>query len=617
MGSCPRPIELLAPARNADIAIEAIRHGADAVYIGASSHGARSAATNSVADIARIIETAHCFRARVYVTLNTIIYDHELAQVETLIHELYRADVDALIVQDMALLRLDIPPIALHASTQCDIRTPDKARFLADVGFEQLVLPREMTLREMQAIHEAVPETTLEAFCHGALCVSYSGDCQAGMATQRRSANRGECPQICRHKFDLIDSSGTRLIEGRHLLSLRDLNRSPHIPDMLQAGISSFKIEGRLKDAAYVKNTVAAYRKAIDRAIELQPDLYVRASQGAVTTSFTPSLCESFNRGFTSYFTTSPRPDEKMASFLTPKWVGTEVGRVTACSPRGIEARLNTKIANGDGLGYFDRSGKFCGFRVNRAADNTLYPASPQHIIPGTVLYRNHNKAREDALAGNTSSRCIPVDLTLRTTPSGIAIDASTTFGPAVTATLESPTEKALKPQTDTHLKILSKMGDTIFTPGSITVLAEQTFIPASQLTALRRESLELLTANILTTHPLHRRPPENRDATFPDTALSYHHNVANHLAHAFYLSHGVTSIERALETTVDSTPAEPRRERTVMTTRYCLRRECDRCLRTPQGEKWPAELYLASGPDRFRLSFDCSQCLMHLSTTP
>ena len=617
MKTSPRPIELLAPARNAEIAIEALLHGADAIYIGASSHGARSAAANSVEDIARIVEFAHKFRARVYVTLNTIIYDSELAQVQKLVCELYRIGVDALIVQDMALLRMDIPPIALHASTQCDIRTPDKARFLASVGFEQLVLPREMTLQEMREIHNAIPGTQLEAFCHGALCVSYSGDCQAGFATQRRSANRGECPQICRHEFDLTDARGNKLIQGRHLLSLRDLNRSHLIPDMLEAGISSFKIEGRLKDAAYVKNTVAAYRQALDRAIAAKPDEYVRSSQGISTISFTPSLCESFNRGFTTYFTSSPRPNEKMASMLTPKWIGTPVGKVIRCTPREIRAKLTTPIANGDGLGFFDRAGRFCGFRVNRADESTLYPATPQQITSGTELYRNHNKLREEALAAPTASRTIPVDITLRPTPSGIAIDASTQLGPSVSLLAETETQAARQPQAETHRKALAKMGDTIFTPSSITDLAQNLFIPLSQLTAFRREVLEKLTENISLTHPLHYRTKEDHTSLFPESQLTYHHNVANRLAREFYKSHGVTEIEPALETTGNGCAAKEKSGKlTVMTTRYCLRRECDRCLRTPSGSQWPAKLYLESGPDRFELEFDCTHCLMHLVAT-
>ena len=325
MTTTPRPIELLAPARNAATARAAILHGADAVYIGASHHGARAAAGNSVADIAATAELAHLYGARVYVTVNTLVYDNELAEVEQLAKELYRAGVDALIVQDMALLRLDLPPIALHASTQCDIRTPEKARFLADAGFSQIVLARECTLEETAAIAAAVPDTPIEAFCHGALCVSYSGDCQASFATTGRSANRGECAQICRLPYDLTDHAGRVIVRNRHLLSLRDLNRSADIAAMLAAGVSSFKIEGRLKDEAYVKNTVAAYRAIIDRAIAAEPQNYRRLSAGTSSLTFTPDLSRSFNRGYTPYFLTSD-PRQKMGSHLSPKSTGTAVG---------------------------------------------------------------------------------------------------------------------------------------------------------------------------------------------------------------------------------------------------------------------------------------------------
>lgn len=313
------PLELLAPARDAMTAIEAVRHGADAVYIGASSHGARVSAANPVADIARVVEEAHKFRARVYVTLNTLVYDEELTTVQRLVSELYRVGVDALIVQDLALLRLDIPPIALHASTQCDIRTPRKARFLADAGFSQLVLPRELSLDEIAAIHAAVPDTPLEAFVHGALCVSYSGDCQASLLTTGRSANRGECAQICRLPFDLVDGDGRVRMRGKHLLSLRDLNRLGHLAEMAAAGVSSFKIEGRLKDTAYVKETVAAYRWAVDDVIAENPERYCRSSFGAVQLAFTPDVGKAFNRGFTPYFLRDTQPAPTLWQPLTPR----------------------------------------------------------------------------------------------------------------------------------------------------------------------------------------------------------------------------------------------------------------------------------------------------------
>ncbi|MDE6324318.1 MAG: U32 family peptidase [Paramuribaculum sp.] len=607
--SKPRPIELLAPARNADIAIEAIRHGADAVYIGASSHGARSAAANSVADISRVVEFAHQFRCRVYVTLNTLVYENEIHQVETLVNELYHAGVDALIVQDMGILRMKLPPIALHASTQCDIRTPEKALFLANAGFSQLVLPREMTIEEMKEIHQTVPDTPLEAFVHGALCVSYSGDCQAGFATARRSANRGECPQICRHCFNLSDASGNILIQKRHLLSLRDLNRSDLIGQMLEAGISSFKIEGRLKDETYVKNTVAAYRLAIDNAISSYPGLYRRASIGDSEISFKTDLSESFNRGFTTYFTTGNRPTEKMASILSPKWTGKPVGKVTSCTPRQIRIETGCKLANGDGFGYFNRQNQFTGFRANRADGNTIVPATPQTIPVGTMLYRNHNRLREEALAGNTARRSIAVDLTLSTTPFGFALKVSDNNGNMVSLSEPFELSEAKNPQTDSRRELLSKTGDTIYTVKNVIDKADNLFIPRSLLAALRRRVLEKMTETIVATHPFDYRRPEQpaNPVTWTDH-LDYHDNVANSLSRRFYNDHGIVSIEPAIETSNRKCP-----ETRVMTTRYCLRRECDRCLRTPDGLLWRGPLFLESGPDRFRLDFDCNECRMHV----
>lgn len=346
-----RSIELLAPARNADVAIEAIKHGADAVYMGAGSHGARAAAGNSLDDIERVVKYAHIFGARVYVTVNTIVYDDELLQVEQLVRSLYNIGVDALIVQDMALLQMDLPPIALHASTQCDIRTPQKAQLMQAAGFSQVVLARELSLEETAAIHASV-DVPLEAFVHGALCVSYSGDCQAGWALQRRSANRGECPQICRLRYDLLDADGRMLVKGKHLLSLRDLNRSKYIEEMLESGVSSLKIEGRLKDADYVKNITAHYRRLLDEIIGAHPDKYVRASYGSSKISFTPDVAQSFNRGFTTYFTKPLALSSRMASINTPKWSGVPVGTVKSVSPKFITAALSTQLANGDGLGF-------------------------------------------------------------------------------------------------------------------------------------------------------------------------------------------------------------------------------------------------------------------------
>lgn len=613
----PRPIELLAPARNAEIAIEALRHGADAVYMGASSHGARAAAGNSIDDLRRVADYAHQFGARLYATVNTIIYDDELDGVRRMIHELYRAGVDALIVQDMALLTMDIPPIALHASTQCDIRTPAKARFLAAAGFSQLVLPRELTLAETAEIHAAVPQCALEAFVHGALCVSYSGDCQAGCSTMGRSANRGECPQICRHKFDLTDAQGRVLISDRHLLSLRDLNRSARLGEMMEAGVSSFKIEGRLKDVAYVKNVTAAYRRLIDEIISANPERYRRSSVGISELTFTPDLNKSFNRGYTEYFTTAPRPEAKMASWATPKWVGEPVGTVTAVTPQMIRARLSEPIANGDGLGYFDQKGEFQGFRVNRAETDRLFPASrPAGLTAGTRLYRNHDRLRREQLEGPTAERFLPVNITLRTTARGIALDMAVTVDNpdrhraqmSASAALDGAFEAARTPQAEARRGVITRLGDTPLRAAGVTDLCGDIFIPRSALAALRRQAAEALMRAIRSTHPFDcRRAEDKADAPKAPQRLTYHDNVANRQSEAFYRARGAGEIEPAMEV------SRPNGERTVMTTRYCLRRESGRCLLTDRGREWPRELYLVSGPMRFRLAFDCRECRMRL----
>ncbi|MDE5785816.1 MAG: U32 family peptidase, partial [Duncaniella sp.] len=375
----PRKIELLAPARDLEIARKAIACGADAIYIGPSSHGARAAAGNSLDDISRLVDFAHPFGVRIYATVNTIVYDNEISQVEKLIDRLYRAGVDALIVQDMGILRMNIPPIDLHASTQCDIRSADKARFLASVGFSRVVLARELSAEEISRIFHEV-DVELETFVHGALCVSYSGDCRASFAATGRSANRGECAQICRLKFDLTDAEGNILAPPKHYLSLRDLNRLPDIARLIEAGASSLKIEGRLKDASYVMNTVAAYRKRIDEVIAASGGRFIRSSYGSGNPGFNPDVNKSFNRNFTSYFFTKPARNTCMASLATPKMTGAPVGMVVKCERGAIIINAKEKINNGDGLGYFTSEGIFTGFRVNRADGTRIYPATPISI---------------------------------------------------------------------------------------------------------------------------------------------------------------------------------------------------------------------------------------------
>ncbi|MEZ3562791.1 MAG: U32 family peptidase [Duncaniella sp.] len=605
-----RYLELLAPARNADTAISAILAGADAVYMGASSHGARKDAANSIDDIRRVTDFAHQFNAKVYATVNTIIYDRELRDVERLITDLYHAGTDALIVQDMGILRMDIPPVELHASTQCDIRSVEKARFLAEVGFTRLVLPRELSLREIEEIHSAVPDTELEAFIHGALCVSYSGDCRASFMTGGRSANRGECAQICRLPYTLTDSRGRKFMEDKHLLSLRDLNRSDSLGAMADAGVCSFKIEGRLKEEGYVKNTVAWYSRILDRVVGESGGNYRRLSAGRSNAGFNPSPEKSFNRGFTTYFLSGHAPVKGIASFDTPKATGTPVGKVKRCEGKVIIAELSAQLANGDGLGYFDGEGRFQGFRLNRAEGQRLYPASPRTIAPGTVLYRNRDKEWDDAIASARTTRTISVDMVLRTVGSDrLALELTDECGTSVTATATvGQLQQALTPQEAPRRQLLGKLGGTIYRVGKIIDLAGGVFIPASALAGLRREAVALLDKARVMTHRFGLRRPENPDAVCQSASLSYRDNVANHLAEEFYRSHGVTEIVPAVE--VES----PDDETLVMTTRYCLRREAGKCLLTPQGRQWPdTPLYLRSGNISLRVEFDCRRCGMRI----
>ncbi len=610
----PAPLELLAPARNCEIAREAILHGADAVYIGGPSHSARAAASNSVDEIAGLCGFAHQFRARVYVTLNTIIFDSELDAVRQTVVDLYRAGTDALIVQDMALLRLDIPPIALHASTQCNARTPEKAKFLAECGFSQIVIPRECSEQEIKDIRDAVPDNvTIEAFVHGALCVSYSGDCQASFTTSGRSANRGTCSQMCRLAYNLTDSEGNILIRDRHLLSLRDLSRLDELERMALAGVSSFKIEGRLKDASYVKTVVGAYRRAIDRVINAHPDRFCRASQGKSVLTFAPDVNNVFNRGFTSYFFAG-RPDNgtSVAQIDTPKWIGNPVGKIQSNRGKSIEIRGNVRIANGDGLGYFKKDGAFTGFRVNRAEGNRLFLAKPIDAQPGTDLFRNSSAEYDAAMARDTASRTLSLRMDLRLAGNGrIALRCETEGGDFVEIVRNTDHSAARVPQNEVRRRNLGKLGGTVFTlAGFSDSLPDVMFIPASALTALRREAIEALEHQRAATCPRDCRRAENKDAKFIKTVLDYHDNVANRLSRRFYYDHGVTQISPALEC---GTPAKIPKECVVMTTRYCLRRQLGTCLRTPEGKKLPSDLFLTNGNVRFHLEFDCSRCQMHV----
>lgn len=584
-----RTLELLAPARNAEVAREAILHGADAVYMGASSHGARKSAANSIDDIRRTVEFAHGFRARVYATVNTIVYDRELRDVERLITGLYRAGVDALIVQDMGVLRLDIPPIAIHASTQCDNRTPEKARFLQEAGFSQIVLARELTLPEIKAVCDSV-SVPVEVFVHGALCVSYSGRCHASCAANGRSANRGECAQLCRLPYTLADASGKVLAKDRHLLSLKDFNASDCLSALIEAGASSFKIEGRLKDAAYVKNVTAYYRQKLDEIIAAAPGLYRRSSFGKSEISFRPDPAKSFNRSFTHYFLDGPKPSS-IASLMTPKSLG---------EPVADTASLN----NGDGISWFTREGEYRGALVNGVDKERIITSDGSRIPKGIPVRRTADIRFQQALAKPTAVRKVAVDISLDQT----GISASDERGVEVRLPLGCTLSKARSSQD--HSRALLKFGTTIYEPRSFkSSLAEDVFIPASELSALRRRLVEALDAANTDSYRFEPRRPESMDAVYPCSRLDYRDNVANGLAEAFYRNHGVKEIEAALETS----PRKGEEGLTVMTTRHCILRELGLCRKdNPEAVRGLKEpLTLRHDRRIYRLAFDCHRCEM------
>lgn len=610
-----RKLELLSPARDAATAIAAIDHGADAVYMGAPAYGARAAAANTIEDICAVCSYAHGFGARVYVTVNTIVYDSELDDVCRMTHDLYNAGVDALIVQDMSLLRLPLPPIALHASTQCDTRDAAKARFLQDAGFSQIVLARELTIDEIASVAAEV-DVPLEAFVHGALCVSYSGDCRMSFVDNGRSANRGECAQMCRLSYDLIDGDGRKVMTRRHLLSLRDMNRIDMLGNMAEAGVSSFKIEGRLKDISYVKNITAAYSRALDEFIAANPTKYCRASHGRSIFDFDPAPWKSFNRGFTGYFISGERPTAPLGSPLTPKDAGSVVGKVKCRRGAAFELDLKpgVQLHNGDGLCFFTDSEDFRGFRINRAEGNLIYPAGREMLRQGQILRRNSDAAWEAVMRGATARRIIDCDAVLWLTRDGrLALRLSDDYGVSATVATDIVPElnRARCVDVSARRTAVGKLGDTRYVLRRFDDRVDSNlFVPASLLAGLRRKAVEAIDASRLLSMRRDMRRSEKKDCALPHgNRLTYHDNVANTVARQFYTDHGATDVSPAIE----AMPELPDGEIRVMTCRYCLRRELGACLREAGGKKLRGPLRLVRGNRVWRLDFDCRACRMHV----
>ena len=625
-----RKIELLAPAKNLECGIEAVNHGADAVYIGAPRFGARAAAGNSLEDIAALVAHAHLYNARIYVTVNTILKEEELEETEAMIWDLYRAGVDALIVQDMGITRLNLPPIPLHASTQMDNRTPEKVRFLAEAGFRQVVLARELSLQDIHRIHEACPEVLLEIFVHGALCVSYSGQCYVSQACFGRSANRGECAQFCRLPFSLTDADGKVIVRDKHLLSLKDLNQSDALEELLDAGATSLKIEGRLKDVSYVKNVTAVYRQKLD-AIFARRTEYVRASSGTCRYTFRPQLDKSFSRGFTHYFLHGR--SEGIFSFDTPKSLGEEMGTMKEQRGNYLTVAGLKSFNNGDGVCYLDEQGRLQGFRINRVDGNKLYPAGEMpRIRPRTVLYRNFDQEFEKLLSRKSSERKIAVSLLLADTAFGFTLTATDEDDNSVTLSFPYQRELARTPQADNLHTQLGKLGNTPFeactpveanhhspeTGSAIEIrFSDNWFLPASVVAEWRRQIIEkLITARRInyrrelavwkpTTH-LFPLPETSHKLTVSGASLTYLGNVMNTRAASFYTDHGIASVAPAYEK--QSVPGA-----VLMFCKHCLRYSMGWCPTYQKGCSPYREPYYLSGTDgkRFRLEFDCKNCQM------
>ena len=590
------PLELLAPAKNLECGIAAIDHGADAVYIGAPRFGARVSAGNSVDDIRQLCHYAHQFDVKVYVTVNTIVYDDELSATEMLIQQLHEACVDAILVQDMGILKMNIPSIALHASTQTDNRSADKVRWLRDVGFRRVVLARELSVDEIANIHAQVHDIPLEVFVHGALCVSYSGLCYASQHCFGRSANRGACAQFCRMKFDLLDADGQVLEQQRHLLSLKDMNQSRHLEQLIQAGATSFKIEGRLKDASYVKNVVAAYSQQLNAFIERHADQYCRSSRGKVAYSFTPHLEKTFNRGFTTYFLQGRQPD--IFSPDTPKAMGEYVGKVKEIRRDSFNVAGTASFANGDGLCFINHEHELEGFRVNRAEGNRLFPQQmPVRLRAGMALYRNNDQEFERLLARPSAERKIPIVMRLEPTADGFSLSSGN-----VSVSLPCEHQQAQKPPRENIIRQLSKLGGTPYECSGVELADDfNYFIPSSLLSELRRQ-LVLSLSKESRPRPAESHIPD-KSGTPPPYAHAYLYNIANQLARDFYGAEDVS----AYELKGGHGP--------IMQCRHCLRYSLGHCVKHG-GTKplWREPLMLRLGDGRrFPLEFDCKNCQMNV----
>ncbi|SEP76544.1 peptidase U32 family protein [Flavobacterium urocaniciphilum] len=606
-----KKIEILAPAKDLLTGIAAINAGADAVYIGAPQFGARSNANNSIEDVAALVEYAHLYNVQVFVVINTILYDNELETCRQLIWKLYHIGVDALIIQDMAIMEMELPPIVLHASTQANNRDADKIKFLADAGMKRVVLARELNLHQIKEISDTT-DVELEFFVTGALCVSFSGNCYMSVANGERSANRGSCAQNCRLPYNLIDGHGETLIKNSHLLSIKDFDVSNQIPNLVEAGIVSFKIEGRLKDIVYVKNNVSYLRKKLDAFLEENPEKYTKASSGTCTYTFDSALDRTFNRGYTDYFVNERH--QAIGSWESPKSKGQYIGKLIKTVGNSYEIENGHFLNNGDGLCFINENNEAEGIYVNKVENGIVYPNVLKEIKEGTFIYRNNDAAfiklveREDSAV-----RKISTTLLLTENENGFELIATDEDGNVSVAKLEHAKEPTKNGESlEENFKVnLAKTGFTPYKAEEIDVVFSQNwFLPISKINELRRTVFEQLSEIRLKNYVRKEHQMEKTSHPYPETKLDFMYNVANKMARKFYERHGVTEIEKAFELQWD--PGKSR----VMTTKYCIKYELERCPkyhRENMDKKLKEPLVLKQGELEYKLKFNCKPCEMEI----
>ena len=617
MASTPSPIqlELLAPAGNIECGLAALSSGADAIYVGAPKFGARAAANVSLSDIQRLVSVTHRYGAKVYVAFNTILYDNELSEAEALIRRLYLIGVDALIVQDMGLLTLDLPPIALHASTQCHNASVAQLQRLSALGFEQAVLARELTIEETATLHQAVPDLRLETFIHGALCVSYSGHCYLSQAFAGRSANRGACAQYCRLPYTLEDATGRKIVEGSHLLSLKDLNRSSILSQLVEAGAVSFKIEGRLKNASYVRNVTAYYHQLLEDIVAAQPERYSRSSMGRVSLSFTPDPFKSFSRGATTYQLKKGDFNEVLIRPESPKSEGEFIGIISKIEGNSLWLDRSCDLANGDGIAFYTPAGSMEGTRINHLQEKgKIVVDNPWNLKTGTRIYRNYSTQFERIInRPDSSERLLPVKLRFGVLPWGFVLDLEVDSPQSkVTTRVTFPhkMEKAMQNGEDRLRDALAKLGGSGFFSTTIEIDTKGFFVPLSVASSLKRLGVEALDRALrlhYSAHPIYR-PSYTRIPQSVGTGnmIGFDYNVANYAAKKAYQSWGAQQIVPAYEVT-------PTKDAPLMTCRHCIRRYLGYCTRSKREMPYKEPLYLVHGKERIRLAFDCKECSMKL----